>query len=215
MDRQAWEERWTQGQLGFHRADTHPLLERFWPRLGLRGGRVLVPLCGKSWDLDWLAGRGHEVVGVEFVPTAVDAYFNERSIAPERTAVDGFPVLRRPGVSLVVADFFRVHAGVTGVCDAVYDRGAWVAIAPEECARYVQTMSALLVPGAQVLLLTFEHDLGTGPPHSIPPSELRTLWRGFSYELLFEQDILEEEPRFRERGATRFIEQVWAGTFAG
>jgi thiopurine S-methyltransferase len=215
MDHDFWRERWAQGQLGFHRLDTNPMLERFWPALEAPQGRVLVPLCGKSLDLDWLAGRGHEVVGVEFVAAAVDAYFAERAITPLRSDVDGVSTRHHAGVSLVIADFFRVRAEVTGVCDAVYDRGAFVAIAPEDRGRYVQTVRSLLRPGARVLLVNFAHDLGTGPPHSIAPEEIRALWHDFAFELHYEHDILHEEPRFRERGATRFVEQVWFGTFAG
>src|SRR5688500_7635590 len=114
MDHEFWRERWAQGQLGFHRLDTNPMLERFWPALGASEGRVLVPLCGKSLDLDWLAGRGHEVVGVEFVAAAVEAYFAERGIAPLRSDVDGLSIRQNARVSLVVADFFRVRAEVTG-----------------------------------------------------------------------------------------------------
>jgi len=212
MDHGFWRERWEQGQLGFHRPDTNPMLERFWPRLGLTAGRVLVPLCGKSHDLDWLARQGHEVVGVEFVQTAVDAYFAERGIDPVRETSDGFSIARSPTVSLVVADYFAVHSGVTGLCAAAYDRGAWVAIAPGDRRRYVQTTRSLLAPGAQVLLVNFEHDMGSGPPHSIAESELREAWSGFSLELVFAHDILGEEPRFRERGATRFVEEVWLAT---
>lgn len=215
MDHDFWRERWAQGQLGFHREEAHPLLERFWPELGLPAGRVLVPLCGKSMDLDWLAVRGHDVVGVEFVPAAVDAYFAERGLTPEREEIDSFPVSRRDGVALVVADFFAVHAGVTGTCDGAYDRAAWVAIAPADRSKYVRRVHSLLRPGARVLLLNFDHDVGAGPPHSISTDEVRSTWDGFSLDLRFEHDILPEEPRFRERGATRFLEQVWVGTREG
>jgi len=212
MDHGFWRERWEQGQLGFHRADTNPMLERFWSRLGLAEGRVLVPLCGKSHDLDWLAGQGHEVVGVEFVQAAVDAYFAERGLESVRETIDGFEVARSENVSLVVADYFAVHPGVTGLCAGAYDRGAWVAIAPPDRPRYVQQTRSLLAPGAQVLLVNFEHDVGSGPPHSISASELREAWAGFSLALEFEHDILVEEPRFRERGASRFVEEVWIAT---
>jgi thiopurine S-methyltransferase len=209
MEQGFWQERWEQGQIGFHQGYTNPLLERFWPQVGLQAGRVLVPLCGKSLDLKWLAERGHEVVGVEFVEQAATAYFAERGLAVERQERDGFPVLRGAGVTLVVGDFFRVHAGVTGTFDAVYDRAAWVAIAEQDRARYVKQLRALLRPGGRVLLINFVHDVGSGPPHSIDEAELRAKWQGFSLELSFEHDILAEEPRFRERGATHFVEQAW------
>lgn len=212
MDHGFWRERWHEGRIGFHRLDANPMLERFWPMMDLGSGRVLVPLCGKSVDLDWLLGRGHEVVGVEFVEAAVSAYFSERSLSPVRTEVDGFPRFEHGAITLLVADFFRVPPNVTGRVDAVYDRAAWVAIAPTDRPRYVQQIRTLARPGARVLLLNFEHDLGDGPPFSIPRDELRAHWSGFALQELYSHDILEEEPRFRERGCTRFEEQVWLGT---
>src|SRR6185503_16503780 len=63
MHREFWINRWNENQIGFHVKGVNPLLTRFWPSAR---GRVLVPLCGKSEDLRWLAERRHEVVGVEF-----------------------------------------------------------------------------------------------------------------------------------------------------
>jgi thiopurine S-methyltransferase len=212
MEKDFWQERWEGGQIGFHQADTNPMLERFWPQLGVTAGRVLVPLCGKSLDLAWLAARGHEVVGVEFVPTAVAAYFEERGVVPVRREVGGFPVVAAEGVTLVVGDFFRVDTEVTGRCDAVYDRAAWVALAPQDRDQYARQLCELLQPRARLLLVNFEHDTGSGPPFSIDKDEVRATFREFSLELRHERDILDEEPRFRERGATYFREQVWLGT---
>ena len=69
MDPSFWRDRWQAGQIGFHEGRPNSFLERFADRLP-RGGRVLVPLCGKAEDLAYLAGRGHEVVGVELVEDA-------------------------------------------------------------------------------------------------------------------------------------------------
>jgi thiopurine S-methyltransferase len=212
MDHVFWRERWEEGQIGFHQAETHPLLVRFWPELGVDGARVLVPLCGKSLDMSWLLARGHEVVGIEFVPAAVAAYFAERGVVPGHREVEGVVTLQADGITLVVGDFFQVSTAVTGRCAAVYDRGAWVAIAPEQRQDYGAQLRRLLDPGARLLLVNFEHDLGTGPPFSIGQDELRQTFRDFSLELRFERDILAEEPRFRERGASYFREQVWLGT---
>lgn len=215
MEHGFWRERWEGGQIGFHQADTSPLLVRFWPELGVDGARVLVPLCGKSLDLSWLAARGHDVVGIEFVPAAVTAYFAERGIVPTVREVEGFSTFQGDGVTLVLADFFRVSPAVTGRFAAVYDRAAWVAIAPEQRQNYGAQLGSLLEPGARLLLVNFEHDVGSGPPFSIGQDEVRAIFRDFSLELRFERDILDEEPRFRERGASYFREQVWLGTLAG
>jgi thiopurine S-methyltransferase len=66
MQPEFWHKRWASNQIGFHLPQVNPYLQRFWPALGLEeGSRVLVPLCGKSLDLLWLAHQGHEVLGVE------------------------------------------------------------------------------------------------------------------------------------------------------
>ena len=60
-----WLERWRDGRIAFHRDAVHPALERYWPDLQNQGSKILVPLCGKSLDMRWLAGQGHPVLGIE------------------------------------------------------------------------------------------------------------------------------------------------------
>ena len=54
-----WRLRWQEGRIGFHLAATHTALPQHWPELGVEeGAKVLVPLCGKSLDMRWLAEQG-------------------------------------------------------------------------------------------------------------------------------------------------------------
>ena len=65
MDADFWQQRWREGRTGFHQDRPTPLLAQYWDAIGVAAGaRVLVPLCGKSLDLAWLAARGHRVLGV-------------------------------------------------------------------------------------------------------------------------------------------------------
>mgnify|MGYP000992455332 CR=1 FL=1 len=64
MDHGFWLERWRNGQIGFHNSEVNGMLLRHHAQLGA-AARVLVPLCGKSLDMGWLAAQGHEVVGIE------------------------------------------------------------------------------------------------------------------------------------------------------
>ena len=76
-----WLKRWREGRTGFHEGRPNDLLVHHAARLaGCR--RVLVPLCGKSEDLAFLAARGHDVVGVELAEQAVQAFFAEHDLAP-------------------------------------------------------------------------------------------------------------------------------------
>jgi hypothetical protein len=91
-----------------------------------------------------------------------------------------------------------------------------VAIEPQRRRRYVEQLHALSRPDAGLLLINFVHDVGSGPPHSIEPTELEQHARDlFELELQHERDILDHEPRFAERGATFMREQVWWGRRLG
>lgn len=219
MEQSFWRERWDDGRIGFHEALGNTLLQEHWPALLARRAergvdvrsRVLVPLCGKTHDLTWLRQLGHEVVGVEFVETAAVAYFAERGVTPRRFERGGAVCYEHDGVSIWVADFFEVTSEHVGTFDLIYDRAALVAIAPEQRQRYIDRLLLLSKPGAALFLISFEHDIGSGPPFSADGVE-DWMARGFVLERRFSHDVLESEPRFRERGASYMIEIAWFGT---
>ena len=71
-----WIERWQNGEIGFHQQAGNDLLPKHWPSLQAPSrSTVFVPLCGKSFDMVWLASQGHHVVGVELSPLAVDRVY--------------------------------------------------------------------------------------------------------------------------------------------
>jgi thiopurine S-methyltransferase len=84
MQPEFWHKKWASNQIGFHLPQVNPYLQRFWPDLNLSShARVLVPLCGKSLDLLWLAGRGHRVLGIELSEKAVEGFFSEQQLQPQ------------------------------------------------------------------------------------------------------------------------------------
>ena len=90
-----WQKGWEAGRyseagIGFHHAAPNPHLLAF-EELLLPARRVLVPLCGKSVDLPYLASKGAAVVGVEGVARAVREFTTEQSqltAAPPSTLGD-------------------------------------------------------------------------------------------------------------------------------
>lgn len=70
--------------------------------------------------------------------------------------------------------------------DAVYDRAALVAIAPERRQDYASHLAAVTGQAPQ-LLITFNYDQSTmqGPPFSVPAGMVRALYGdGFVIDLL-------------------------------
>jgi thiopurine S-methyltransferase len=188
MDRDFWEGTWQRGQIGFHEGRPHGLLTRFADKLG-EGRRVLVPLCGKSEDLAWLAAQGHEVLGIELVEDAVRAFFVEHQLTPTEGQLGPFKRFSAGALTLLAGDFFAATPALLGSFDALYDRAALVALPSEMRARYAQNIRDLLKPGAHGLVVTFEYPAGLleGPPFSVPEAELRAHYAGADVELLAER----------------------------
>jgi thiopurine S-methyltransferase len=208
MDREYWINRWDRNQTGFHLHGVNPLLMQYWPWIR---GRVLVPLCGKTEDLCWLAERRHEVVGVEVSLTAAKAFAEEQGIVFTETHEPPFTVLRGNWITYYVGDFFDFTPDITGLFDAFYDRAALIALPPEMRPAYVHQLTSLMAEGAQGLLIGLEYDPSQmhGPPFSVPEAEVRSLFASLRCEKLLEYDCLEQEPKFKERGLTWLKETVY------
>jgi thiopurine S-methyltransferase len=201
-----WLERWEKGRIGFHRPDPNPRLVEHHQRV--LGGtiRVLVPLCGKSADLEWLVMQGHEVVGVELSELAAQAFFAERNLSAERVERGAFVEYRRGALSIFVGDIFAATPELTGYCDGVYDRAALIALPAELRGPYAAHLPTLLAPKARVLLVTLHYDAEGGPPFDVPPDEVTRLYAGFAVTPLATEDARAETPGPLERGAT-FVQE--------
>ena len=183
MEHGFWLARWTDNRIGFHEAEGSALLRQHSPEwLGeaAQGQRVLVPLCGKTQDLHWLAARSLDVVGVEFVPTAVEQFFAEAGLrATTETIPPGTRSTAGP-LSIWCADFFALGPEQIGRFPLIYDRAALVALPPDRRPAYATHLRKLAAPGARLLLLTFAY-AGTvsgtpGPPFCVPDDEVRELY---------------------------------------
>ena len=206
MDADFWLQRWHEGRIGFHRDEVMPLLERHWAALGVpAGGRVFVPLAGKTLDMHWLAAQGHEVLGVELSPLAVRAFFADAGLRPAIHA-DAEGVHHRAGpVDLVLGDVFALSEQLLAPMDAVYDRAAIIALPAAMRRRYVSEVYAKLPRGCRGLLITLEYpqDEKEGPPFSVSESEVRTRFGSrWDVDLLERRDILATQQNFIDEGVT-------------
>ena len=205
-----WHERWRKGQTAFHQTAVDRHLAQHWATLQVpAGGRVFVPLCGKSLDLLWLRTHGHSVVGVELSALALESLCMENGIPAKRRQVDDFEVYEAEGLELYCGDFFALTPALLGSVSAVYDRAALIAWPPEMRADYVAHISALTASGTQTLLITLEYPQSqmSGPPFSVTADEVRRLYaRDHAIQQLSRDDILAAEPRLRSRGLNELHE---------
>lgn len=210
MDKNFWHERWQQNRIGFHLESTHPALEKHWSRVCAdSSASVLVPLCGKSLDIHWLAAQGHQVTGVELDSRAIKAFFEEAGTAPTVDESGIMPSWSTDRITLNAGDFFEFEHSPG--FDLVYDRAALIALPPEMRPRYLDHLASLMKPGGQGLLVTLEYpqECMQGPPFAVMPDELHAHAR-IDFKCLERTDVLASHERFAEKGLPWLREVVYA-----
>lgn len=212
MEPAFWHKRWADDQIGFHQAKVNRYLQAYWASLALApGSRVLVPLCGKSLDLAWLAGQGHRVLGVELSQRAVESFFAGHGLTPQVTRQGAFEVWRSDEVELWCGDFFALQAQDLADCAGLYDRAALIALPPPMRERYMALLSALLPTSCKGLLVTLDYDqaLIDGPPFSVPDDEVRRGFKGWQVNEQEAPQIIEQSPKFQAAGVSSLLERVY------
>ena len=198
MNAEFWHQRWQTARIGFHRQQVNAQLAEVWPPLGLAtGSQVLVPLCGKSKDMLWLADQGHNVSGFELSPLAVADFFAEAQLTPIQTSVGPYLCWQAEKIRIYQGDFFVVDQLQSDKCaadlapleknsvaqfnpqfDAAYDRAALIALPNTRQSQYVELLARLLKPGATLLLITVHYapEQQQAPPFSVSESAVHALF---------------------------------------
>lgn len=213
MDHTFWLERWQKADTGFHQAAAHDYLERHWQDLGVPAGtQVLVPLCGKSLDMVWLAERGHDVIGTELATIAVDQFFAERSRTPAAVVEGDFTIKRAGPFEIWCGDHLNLDPAATRRIGGVFDRAALVAMPRVMQKAYADQLAALTPSGIPVLLVSLDYDpsLMDGPPFPISPRRIEELFgQTFRITLLEKRDGLSMSRNLQKRGLTWLDECAW------
>ncbi len=102
-------------------------------------GRALDLGCGRGQYTTELTGRGWDVVGVDYVPRAIEAANRKRI----------------PGARFVVADVTDLTAVDLGTFDFFLDVGCFQHLNAAQRAAEGRSVSALANPGATLLMLEF------------------------------------------------------------
>lgn len=131
-------------------------------------GSVLDAGCGTGENALYLAGQGHEVWGVDFVPVAVER-------AREKAQTRGLTVRFEIGDALELGRIGRTF-------DNVIDCGLFHTFSDEDRPRYVAGLRAVLRPGGRVHLLCFSELEPPGQgPRRVTQQELRdTFFQGWN-----------------------------------
>ena len=154
--------------------------------------RVFVPLCGKTPDIIWLSGRGHTVVGVEWIEDVVIALFETAKISytvhnvtiandisvPVYTSNDNT-------ITIYVGDFFAFKdSNQLGHFDFVWDNGTFAGFPPSQRPNYANIIANLLQKSDKMLLAAFGFNQREPliTPYAMTPSDVIALY-GSQFEI--------------------------------
>ncbi|XP_022089744.1 thiopurine S-methyltransferase-like [Acanthaster planci] len=208
MDDEYWRQRWVNNQITFHMPKVNPTLSKYMANMtaGQEKCRILVPLCGKSEDMKWLADQGHSVVGVELSPLAVEAFYKENKLDFTSSPIEGLSDAdlyksKNERIQIYKASLFDLSRDILGEFDCIWDRGSLVALLREDMQRYVELMTSLMKTKGRCLLATFDYDQSkmNGPPFSTPAKVVEQLYAaGWDIESLEVTDVMSD--KWRSRG---------------
>lgn len=137
-------------------------------------GRIAVPGCGRGHDARYLAARGHDAIGFDFVELAVTA---ARTLARMEQSAARFET----------RDVFGLGGEYPAAFDAAWEYTCYCAIHPRRRAEYVEVLGAIIRPGGVLLACFFPTSGGRGgPPYTVDVDEMRQLLsRHFAIEREF------------------------------
>lgn len=231
MQSSFWLDKWKADQIGFHLSEAHPLLKKFYQQTFEELQDVFVPLCGKSVDLSFLHAQGVSVVGAELSPIAVADFFVEQF--PEQevcSKVLNGSLLAQQTASLIlqssvknmrilIGDYFALEQSMIfssagsnkpSSVKGIYDRAALIALPDTMRPDYVKQL-VNLIPTASMLLITldYEQQIMNGPPFSVAQDEVERLFEFANIKVLSRKNIIDKEPRFKDKGLSAFYESVY------
>lgn len=207
MEPDFWHQKWKSNVIGFHISEPNPLLVSNFKALSVKAaGRIFLPLCGKTLDIAWLLSKGYRVVGAELSEIAVTQLFEELGVKPTKKNLGDLTRYSAENIDIFVGDIFHLSSKDLGAVDAIYDRGAFVALPKGMRDRYA-THLIHISNGAPQLLISFEYNqhLLPGPPFAISNKELSQQYKD-TYEVTL---LASEEVVGGLKGECDAVENVW------
>lgn len=178
-----WSHRYESGQTPWIINHVHLALEKFFDKLNPGGHpkKVLVPMCGMSVDMSWLADKGMEVIGVDISRQAVTSFVSQSGqdwtvAAAPKLGSDAQTFTRKDGkIKLYCGDVLKFTEKLEGKFDMVYDWFGLHVLNPQKRLIYGKTLKKLLNPGGRLLLEAIAYDKNLlqdenfKPPMPVPP----------------------------------------------
>lgn len=210
MEREFWLERWEMNQIGFHKDQFNQnLLNHFSKLLLKEDDHILVPLCGKSLDMIWLAKQGLKVTGIELSEIAIKEFFTENKLDYSVEELGAFKKYTSHNITLLEGDIFDLSTDMLDPIDGVYDRASTVALPDKLRSRFLDKLKELN-PQLNILMVLFNYnqELVNGPPFSVSDEFILSHFDKSYLSLLESKKLEKMNPKFDEASA-EVLEKVF------
>lgn len=145
-----WETRYRKGDTGWDRGTVSPALGHWLEEGGLAPCRILVPGCGRGYEVIELARRGFQVVAVDIAAAPFDTLHAE---------------LEKEKLTAEVRQADLLDWNPPAPFEAIYEQTAICALPPEDWSDYSARLAAWLSPGGRLYALFMQTGRPGGPPY--------------------------------------------------
>lgn len=156
-----WQQRYLRDETGWDRGSCNPALMRWLKSKALQPCRILVPGCGRGYEVVELAARGFDVTAVDFARAPVQQLLKRLEERHLRAEVRQDDMLQ-----FVASQEFT----------AVYEQTSLCAIDPQHWPLYEETLARSLLPGGRLYALFMQSGKTDGPPFSCELGQMRRLF---------------------------------------
>lgn len=156
-----WEAHYVEQNTPWDRGGISPALAAWLDEDRLPNGRVLVPGCGRGYEVLRLAELGWQVTAVDLAPSALEFLGNaltERGLCAE----------------LIQADLLQWYP--TEPFDLIYEQTSLCALRPADWPAYASRLADWIVPGGLLAALFMQTGRDGGPPYHCSLSDMRGLF---------------------------------------
>jgi cyclopropane fatty-acyl-phospholipid synthase-like methyltransferase len=163
-----WEALYQAEDTGWDRGEVSPSLFT-WLDMGMLNGvkSILIPGCGRGYEVVELAKRGFDVTALDLAPSAVTALKQSLAKAGASAHVECVNIFEyQPSESV----------------DVVYEQTCLCAIAPSQREGYAQAMYAWLKPKGKLLFNMMQTGDAGGPPFHCDFMDMKQLFSEDKWE---------------------------------
>ena len=159
--RDFWDARYQHSVTPWDRGDTNPALVKWLDEKSLQPCRILVPGCGRGYEVVELARRSFEVTAVDFSPQAIQSVQSKLNSSGLKA-------------KLVQTDLFTWAP--ESVFDAIYEQTCLCALLPEQWPAYANLLAKWIRPKGQLFALFMQTGKESGPPFHCDIEVMRRLF---------------------------------------